>query len=121
LTVTTDDTDILTDSEAEEHSRKQEQKAAATRGLTLYCLHCPEWRGTKLDEQRTHIRQVHGVARKTKNQRTCVRCEETFISASKSAKYCSPLCKKAAALAKAEAENRYALHDVPQPGTEAVA
>jgi hypothetical protein len=98
-----------------------------------------------LDEQREHIRSAHGVKRKTKNERTCVRCEETFISASKNAKYCSPLCRKKAELARAEAEDRYcpgcgdllvnkpdqvhccrrclgiALHDVPQPGTDAVA
>jgi hypothetical protein len=115
-----DDTDILSDSELEEQIRKQEEKAARTRGLTLYCLHCPEWRGTKLDEQRTHIRQVHGIVRKTKNQRVCVRCREAFVSPAKTAKYCSPLCRKASELARV-AENRYALHDVPQPGTEAVA
>jgi hypothetical protein len=97
----TDSSDLalLTDEEAEEHEAKQEAKRLAVAGLELRCLHCPWWRGTKLQEQRDHIRTVHGITRKTKNMKVCQQCGEGYVG-TKTQKFCSLICRKKAAHAR---------------------
>jgi hypothetical protein len=79
----------------------QEELAARSGPVIMRCAKpgCEDWRGDTIDQQREHIRDVHGIAREAmidgtqaRHLKRCQGCPKMFGRRGPNQRYCGPAC-----------------------------